>query len=79
MFANDELNKKGGILVRLKKARQTAIFVLVCWGWAAGADTYAIDPVHSMVGFSVRHMLIGHVSGPAALENLQRIAPVKTA
>jgi polyisoprenoid-binding protein YceI len=49
--------------VRLKKARQTAIFVLVCWSWAAGADTYAIDPIHSMVGFSVLHMLISHVSG----------------
>jgi polyisoprenoid-binding protein YceI len=54
---------KGRNLVRLKKARQTAIFVLICWSWAAGADAYAIDPVHSMVGFSVRHMLIGHVSG----------------
>jgi len=49
--------------VRPKKARQTGIFVLVCCSWAAGADTFAIDPVHSMVGFSVRHMLISHVSG----------------
>jgi hypothetical protein len=60
---NDELNKEGGIFVRLKKARQTAIFVLFCWNWAAGADTYAIDPAHSMVGFSVRHLVISHVSG----------------
>ena len=49
--------------MRLKKAPQTAIFVLVCWNWAAGADTYAIDPAHSMVDFSVRHMVISHVSG----------------
>jgi len=49
--------------VRPKKARLTGIFVLVCCSWAAGADTFAIDPVNSMVGFSVRHMLISHVSG----------------
>ena len=49
--------------MRLTKTGQAGIFVLICWSWAAGADTYAIDPAHSMVGFSVRHMLISHVSG----------------
>src|SRR5439155_23996488 len=30
---------------------------------AQAADTYKIDPVHSSVGFSVRHMVISNVKG----------------
>jgi len=30
---------------------------------ARAADTYKIDPVHSSVGFSVRHMVISNVKG----------------
>ena len=40
--------------------------VVVAFGFAAGAraaDTYKIDPVHSSVGFSVRHMVISNVKG----------------
>ena len=40
--------------------------VAVAFGFAAGAraaDTYKIDPVHSSVGFSVRHMVISNVKG----------------
>src|SRR5579863_2889171 len=30
---------------------------------AFAADTYKIDPVHSVVGFTVQHMMISHVNG----------------
>jgi len=30
---------------------------------AFGADTYSIDPAHSSIGFSVRHMVISNVKG----------------
>ena len=39
----------------------TAVFLLLVR--ANAADTYAIDPVHSSVGFSVRHMGVSNVKG----------------
>lgn len=36
---------------------------LLIVGAALAADTYKIDPVHSYVGFSVRHMVISDVKG----------------
>jgi polyisoprenoid-binding protein YceI len=40
--------------------------LIVAFGFAASAraaDTYKIDPIHSIVGFSVRHMVISNVKG----------------
>ena len=40
------------------------VLVVFCFNGAArAADTYKIDPVHSHVGFSVRHMVISNVKG----------------
>ena len=62
--------------------------VVVAFGFAAGAraaDTYKIDPVHSSVGFSVRHMVISNVkgkfqefAGTIALENNKLIEATGT-
>lgn len=38
----------------------------VCAGVALGADRYQIDPVHTVVGFSVRHLMINNVRGKFA-------------
>ena len=46
--------------------RRTLLILLmaaVCCGAAAGADTYTMDPAHSSMGFSVRHMMITNVRG----------------
>ena len=40
-----------------------ALVVVIAAPLAASADTWQIDPVHSTVGFSVRHMTISTVRG----------------
>jgi len=46
---------------------KTLVAVIVSAGWLAAnihaADTYKIDPMHSVVGFSVTHLLINNVKG----------------
>ncbi len=39
--------------------------IVACWLSAAAwaAETYNIDPVHSTVGFSIKHLVINHVKG----------------
>ena len=38
-------------------------FVLAVSTLALGADVYQIDPQHTDVGFSIRHMVINNVKG----------------
>ena len=40
-----------------------ALALMVAAPLAASADTWQIDPVHTTVGFSVRHMMISNVRG----------------
>ena len=40
-----------------------ALLLTTAFGAAQAADTYAIDPVHSSIGFSVKHMMITNVKG----------------
>lgn len=47
----------------MKKAVLFLVFTIIACGAAVAADTYSIDPVHSVVGFSVKHMLISTVNG----------------
>jgi polyisoprenoid-binding protein YceI len=49
--------------VQFKNALLSLVLVFVFCCGAIAADTYAIDPVHSSVGFSVQHMVISHVTG----------------
>ena len=46
---------------------KTILAALISAGWLAAniqaADTYNIDPMHSVVGFSVTHLLINNVKG----------------
>ena len=37
--------------------------LLLLWGSAMAADQYKIDPVHSNVGFAVKHMVVNTVHG----------------
>ncbi len=41
----------------------SSVAVLALSAAAFAADTYKIDPVHSVVGFTVQHMMISHVNG----------------
>jgi polyisoprenoid-binding protein YceI len=49
--------------MRTKPAVLFLIFTMAACMTAAAADTYAIDPVHSYVGFSVTHLTISQVRG----------------
>lgn len=49
--------------MQLKKTSLSLVLILACCSGAFAADTYAIDPVHSSVGFSVQHMVISRVNG----------------
>src|SRR5271168_372361 len=40
-----------------------SVMILVLSTAAFAADTYKIDPVHSVVGFTIQHMMISHVNG----------------
>src|ERR1700687_1338464 len=40
-----------------------ALALMVAAPLAASADTWQIDPVHTTVGFTVRHMMISNVRG----------------
>ena len=40
-----------------------ALVLVIAAPLAASADTWQIDPVHTTVGFSVRHMMISNVRG----------------
>ncbi|MCZ7592423.1 MAG: YceI family protein [Kiritimatiellae bacterium] len=42
---------------------------------SAGADTYTVDPDHSEIGFSVRHMLVSNVRGN--FRNAQRVVRIR--
>jgi polyisoprenoid-binding protein YceI len=45
------------------KSLRTILMGVVAVAVAAGADTWQIDPAHSAVQFSVRHMMISNVRG----------------
>jgi len=48
------------------KPKKLLVLLLVLAFWAANslaADKYEIDPVHSNIGFTVRHMVIAKVTG----------------
>ena len=48
------------------KARNSVIAILIglaCTASGQAADTYKIDPVHSSIGFSVKHLVISSVKG----------------
>jgi polyisoprenoid-binding protein YceI len=48
------------------KARNSVIATLIglaCTVYGQAADTYKIDPVHSTIGFSVKHLVISNVKG----------------
>ena len=40
-----------------------ALTIMASGATACAADTYKIDPVHSVVGFTIQHMMISHVNG----------------
>lgn len=46
-----------------KRMAVTLLFALLLASPAPAADTYVIDPVHSHIGFSARHMLLTNVHG----------------
>mgnify|MGYP001578316563 CR=1 FL=1 len=46
-----------------KRIAATLLLLLFLASAAPAADTYAIDPVHSHIGFSARHMLLTNVHG----------------
>lgn len=48
-------------LMKLRWCLSTSTLLLT--GWLRAADTYTIDPAHSMVGFSVSHLVINNVKG----------------
>ncbi len=41
----------------------TLLFSVVLAGSALAADRYEIDPVHTRIGFTVRHLMINNVAG----------------
>jgi polyisoprenoid-binding protein YceI len=48
------------------KAKNSVIATLIglaCTVYGQAADTYKIDPVHSSIGFSVKHLVISNVKG----------------
>jgi len=44
-------------------AAAVAVMLMAAFGVAQAGDTYLIDPGHSSVGFSVKHMMISNVKG----------------
>jgi polyisoprenoid-binding protein YceI len=46
-----------------KKLTFSVLFLLLAAGFAISADTYVVDPAHSNVGFSTKHLVISTVSG----------------
>jgi polyisoprenoid-binding protein YceI len=49
--------------MRIHKTLGSLLAVLAVCGSAFAADEYKIDPAHSMVGFSVKHMMVSTVHG----------------
>lgn len=49
--------------MRMKKVLAGTLVSLVLAVAAPGADRYEIDPVHTSIGFSVRHLVINNVKG----------------
>jgi polyisoprenoid-binding protein YceI len=49
--------------MQAKTVLSLAATVLVLLPGANAADTYKVDPAHTRVGFSIRHMGISHVKG----------------
>lgn len=54
---------EGAVNVKFKNCVFTVITGLMIAGISFAADTYAIDPVHTNVGFSVKHLVISNVHG----------------
>ncbi len=49
--------------MKIKNAALFLVFTLAVCAAASAADPYAIDPVHSYVGFSITHLTISQVRG----------------
>lgn len=49
--------------MRYTKILLTAVFTVCSAGSVLAADMYKIDPVHSSIGFSVRHNMVSNVKG----------------
>lgn len=49
--------------MRIKYLFLTTVFTLIFISHSLAGDNYVIDPVHSKVGFSVRHFVISNVEG----------------
>ena len=47
----------------MRRTISTFVLILVLATAAFAADTYVVDPAHSAVGFTVRHLAINKVSG----------------
>jgi len=56
-------NQKGNDLMLSKKNILTAVGIMLLAAVSYGADKYQIDPVHSSIGFSVKHLVISNVKG----------------
>jgi len=56
-------NQKGNDLMLSKKNILTAVGIMLLAAVSYGADKYQIDPVHSSIGFSVKHLAISNVKG----------------
>jgi polyisoprenoid-binding protein YceI len=51
------------VYMRLRLIPLAVVAVLTCLSGVSAAEKFMIDPVHSYVGFSVRHMVISNVKG----------------
>ncbi len=49
--------------MRMKKVLAGTLVSLLLAVAARGADRYEIDPVHTLIGFSVRHLVINNIKG----------------
>jgi polyisoprenoid-binding protein YceI len=47
----------------IKNSIKLSVLILLLASISYGADTFKIDPVHSAIGFSVRHLVISNVKG----------------
>jgi len=48
---------------RMIASTAVAVLLLAAAGAAVAGDTYVVDPVHSYVGFKVKHMMVTNVKG----------------
>lgn len=47
----------------IRVAAFSLVFVLAATAFALGSDVYQVDPQHTDIGFSIRHMVINNVKG----------------